>query len=142
MYKSKNSWQNVQAEYIAELYEHEGNIYESNTDKLIPQISLEMVPNIERGESYELVVEFESSGYYDAGVSYGLPENCYPPESDEERTLHAVHIVWNPDADTKECVQKLRNGKVIKLEKSLQDDIFELLRDEIEEVEIILGDEI
>lgn len=137
--RNKNSWSNVSSEFTIELYESEGRIYDAHSDKLIPQITLDMVPNI-KDESYELVIEFESSGYYDEGVSYGLPENCYPPESDEERIPIKALIFWHPDKDTQNCVDSLKGGKELQLELSLQDELFELFQDEMNEVEIEIPD--
>lgn len=40
---------------------------------------------------YEIVVEFESSGYDDPGKFCGPPEDCYPPEGWEEREWVRVY---------------------------------------------------
>lgn len=46
-------------------------------------------------ESGEILIHFRSSGYYDPGRTYGPPEDCYPPEGDEERTLDRVEVSAN-----------------------------------------------
>jgi hypothetical protein len=75
---------------------------------------------IEDGD--ELVIEFESSGYYDPGKTYGPPENCYPPEGDDEREVTDVYI--------------FSDGHRYAIDQSLWEDIEELFRDQIEEAEI------
>jgi len=37
-------------------------------------------------------VSFSATGYDDPGNLTGLPEHCYPPEGDEERTIEAVRV--------------------------------------------------
>jgi hypothetical protein len=45
------------------------------------------------GEIYgEITIGFLSSGYYDPGKINGLPENCYPPEGEDERLIDEVRI--------------------------------------------------
>lgn len=45
-------------------------------------------------EGWELVIQWQSSGYYDPGVRSGPAENCYPPEGDEERTFLSASM-WD-----------------------------------------------
>jgi hypothetical protein len=40
----------------------------------------------------EFSIEFTSTGYYDPGKTSGLPENCYPPEGEDERTVTAITL--------------------------------------------------
>lgn len=40
----------------------------------------------------ELVLDFVSSGYYDPGVLLGAPEDCYPPEHEDERIVTGAYI--------------------------------------------------
>lgn len=43
------------------------------------------------GEHYgEAVVRFE--GYYDPGKISGPPENCYPPEGEDYRTVESIDV--------------------------------------------------
>jgi hypothetical protein len=42
---------------------------------------------------WELIINFHSAGYYDPGRTYGPPENCYPPEGDDERTFVSAYIL-------------------------------------------------
>lgn len=43
----------------------------------------------------ELEIEGTSSGYYDPGCYLGSPEECYPPESDDERLITTVNAVFH-----------------------------------------------
>jgi len=54
------------------------------------ELALRLPPD---AASSEVEIHFTCSGYNDPGRSYGPPENCYPPEGDEERELD--HLVWN-----------------------------------------------
>ena len=71
----------------------------------------------------ELVIDCQSSGYYDGGRTWGLPEDCYPPEGEDDRKVVSVEIVID--------------GKAYEItgRKSL-DSIAEHYRDEIEESEV------
>lgn len=44
-------------------------------------------------EGVEVIIHFTSRWYYDPGRTYGDPYYCYPPESDDERTLDYVEII-------------------------------------------------
>ena len=44
------------------------------------------------GNVYELDMSFLSSGYDDPGRTYGEPEDCYPPESEDERVLNYLAL--------------------------------------------------
>lgn len=46
----------------------------------------------ERLVQEEFIIDYEVSGYYDPGYISGPPENCYPPEGDEERNLVGCSI--------------------------------------------------
>lgn len=130
----KNSWYGIENELSIELYEKEGKIYSCDDDKLIPQINLSMVPNIGK-ESYELEIHFESSGYSDSGRTYGRPEDCYPPEYEDERTFKNAYLTWHPDQDTKQAIPSMEQGKTVELDKSIGESLFDLFENEIGEVE-------
>lgn len=44
------------------------------------------------GECVTLELDCESSGYYDPGRVYGMPEDCYPPEGEDEREVVAASL--------------------------------------------------
>ena len=71
----------------------------------------------------ELVIEFESDGYYDAGRVSGPPEDCYPPEGDDERTLSEAYLSISPKEQ-------------IELPVEVQQELFDYFYEEIKEVEI------
>ena len=45
---------------------------------------------LSRGVDHEIDLTIVFSGYSDPGRTYGLPENCYPPESEVE--FHTVAV--------------------------------------------------
>lgn len=44
------------------------------------------------GEYVTIELDCESSGYYDPGRVYGMPEDCYPPEGEDEREVVAASL--------------------------------------------------
>lgn len=46
----------------------------------------------------DIFIVFRAVGYYDSGCTYGPPENCYPPEGDEERTMFKVRFEYGEDS--------------------------------------------
>jgi hypothetical protein len=47
---------------------------------------------LQSGDEVELVIRFTSNGYDDPGQLTGPPEDCYPPEGDDEREISTVHM--------------------------------------------------
>lgn len=47
----------------------------------------------QEGTEGELVLECESTGYHDPGRLWGMPEDCYPPEHEDERTVTGAELV-------------------------------------------------
>ena len=47
---------------------------------------------------YRLDIYFLSTGYDDPGNTFGPPEGCYPPESEDERTVMAVSV-WQDNTE-------------------------------------------
>lgn len=76
-------------------------------------------------DSWELVIEFESEGYYDPGRLTGPPEDSYPPEGEEERTLVSAYVHSGVRPDT-----------VVNLDKHVSKQIFDDLYEKIMEVEL------
>lgn len=77
----------------------------------------------------EIRIPFLSSGYYDEGKVWGPPENCYPPEGDDERI---------PDGNS--CV-KIDNTKRHRLSGEASKALFDMYEEKIMEVEITLDED-
>lgn len=99
--RMKQRWYRVPGECVLPFYgDWHGNrwewAWEANDKPLSPELAA-IVSKIEAGAitdglSGEIIVHFRSSGYYDPGRTGGPPEDCYPPEGDEERTLDYAEI--------------------------------------------------
>ena len=133
----KNSWSNVSGELAIELYGNDGEavdtIFDADDDQPVPAITPDMVPKIKE-DSYDLVIEFLSSGYYDEGKTYGPPENCYPPEGDEERVpsrAYLIHYVRVSDN-----VPRKIDSQEIELSSEKMNELFDHFQTRIEEVEL------
>ena len=92
----KLSWSNVAGELFIELYANDGEavdtVFDAYDAQPVPAITPDMVPSIQE-DSYELVLSFISSGYYDSGRDSGPPENCYPPEAGEDREAVSAYLI-------------------------------------------------
>lgn len=49
-------------------------------------------------EEAEVEIDYDVRGYYDPGCVSGPPENCYPPEGDEEREVTGGGIIFSEKA--------------------------------------------
>ena len=43
----------------------------------------------------EVVIRFRASGYHDSGNTYGEADDCYPPETVDDRELVSIVIGWD-----------------------------------------------
>jgi hypothetical protein len=72
--------------------------WQSDDGKPLPPELVEEVKHTFRppwDECFEMVIYFQSRGYYDPGVLSGPPERCYPPEGSDERLLDNITVnVW------------------------------------------------
>ena len=134
----KNSWSNVSGELAIELYGNDGEavdtIFDADDDQPVPAIAPDMVPKIKE-DSYDLVIEFLSSGFYDEGKTFGPPENCYPPEGDEERVpsrAYLIHYVRVSD----NVPPFLSESQEIELSPEKMNELFDHFQTRIEEVEL------
>jgi len=73
----------------------------------------------------EVDVSVTFSGYYDPGCSYGLPENCYPPEG--EININTIQIENEPAQDFDEWARKvgLTEADIAGIEDRLMEQIQE-----------------
>ena len=73
------------------------------------------------GREVDVTVTFD--GYYDPGCTYGLPENCYPP--DGEVTVHTVATEADGTLDFDEWAAKvgLTEKDIGDIEDRLMDEI-------------------
>jgi hypothetical protein len=85
----------------------------------------ELPAGAEAGD-WELVVEFESTGYYDPGQRGGRVEDSYPPEGEDEREVTDM-TVYNRESGSKEHVE---------IKGSAREHIFNKLYDRVMEVEL------
>ncbi len=82
---------------------------------------------LEHGDEIELVIDFLSNGYHDPGRCSGPPEDCYPPEGEDEREIEDAHIRHYRDG---QFMQELG------LPKSIYGDLGGQFETAINEVEI------
>jgi hypothetical protein len=74
--------------------------------------------------TFELIINFESSGYYQPAQLYGPPEKCYPAEGNDERELDGtVEVILDRD----------HKGH---LSKEASEAMFDLMQDEVYEAEL------
>ena len=78
-------------------------------------------------ETFEFVISFVSSGYYDPGRMSGPPEDCYPPEYEDERELESVAVIW--EGITGE-------SRELNLPEKQAQEVFDYFFTQINEVEI------
>jgi len=79
-------------------------------------------------EYYEIVIEFESSGYYDPGICSGPIEKSYPPEGEDERT------------PTEGYAENSNNERIL-FDQTMLEDVFNHYVEEIYEQEIEFPEE-
>jgi hypothetical protein len=79
---------------------------------------------------FEVVIEFESSGYYKPAKIYGLPENCYPEEGCDERIVEQVMIY--PESGVGLGYEK--KGKAVSV--AVQNELEGLYQEEINDKEL------
>lgn len=48
-------------------------------------------------EEAELDIKYSITGYYNPGKTSGPPEDCYPPEGDEERNVDSASLLLDKD---------------------------------------------
>jgi len=122
-----SSW-NQDEEFAIMLYLDDGFVtddYDQVFDIDVHNYLYSMMKNIDTDQC-ELVIEFNSQGYSDPGRTYGDPYYCYPPDSQEDRTLVGGF---------------LRLGlSVCRIPKNMLDKLWEKYYDAIWEVELSYDD--
>jgi len=86
----------------------------------------ELVVDLSDLPDYQLVITFRSFGHDDPGSRYGGPDNLgWPPDGEDERTLVEAHILSS-------------SGTIIRLPMAEQQRVFEIFRDEVDDVNLDL----
>lgn len=118
-------WSNVPGSITRELYLHDGVALDAHDEDR--ELPAELAAFVPADESTELVVAFQSSGYYDPGSMYGGWQNLgSPPEGEDERTLDEAYL--------------LVNDQRVKLPQELQHALFSVYESEVNEQEIDTDD--
>lgn len=91
MNKSK-TWNNIEGHIYVECGYIITNLIDGHSGKILPECLnkevKELFSEFDVSECFfEIIIPFVSSGYSDPGVRFSLPENCYPPEYNDERNL-------------------------------------------------------
>lgn len=85
-----NRWHNVPFTISLDLAAERGQLID---DSAVPIDCLTVPAGCPDGECVTLELDCESTGYYDPGRTYGLPEDCYPPEGEDEREVVAARLI-------------------------------------------------
>jgi hypothetical protein len=133
----KTEWKNVRGNVYVECAFVNGKLVDTS-NKALPEIVAKELRELfpmavgdnEEDTCFELDIEFMSSGYYDPGKIYGPPEDCYPPEGDDERELYNLVVASFHNAGVNEKTQKLS--------KQASEELFNLYEQEVKDAE--LGD--
>jgi hypothetical protein len=123
-------WHRVPGEFTQEFAFYDGAFRlpcGTEIGELLGPSSMILHKDSEDEETFEFVVSFTSSGYYDPGRVSGPPEDCYPPEGDDEREMSGVKVVWMGISG---------ESRKLDLSESEAQDVFDHFITEIGEVEI------
>ena len=122
------SWADVAGQFVTELYARDGDLYDAYSDKKMDVLIEDLMGNVKDGDSYELTIDFRSSGYYDPVDLSGPPEKCYPPGGAEDREMEVMTLSTG-------------NNKEVKLRHDEMREMFEIYRDGVEDVELETQDD-
>ena len=124
----------VSGKLAIELYSNDGEavdtIFDAHDDQPVPAITPDMVPKIQE-DSYDLVIEFLSSGYHGEGKNCGPPENCCPPGGGKERVPSRAYLIHH----TTQPLGGLQKEE-IELSYKEMEKLFDHFQTRIEEVEL------
>ena len=121
----KTRWTNRAGEWSIEVGRlDDGRWCATARDALLPcQVAAVLDRVIPWADWAEVEIHFTSTGYYDSGRRWGRPEDCYPPEGDDERELDYGRLV-------------VCGRRAIALDKQQARVIWDAFEDEIRQVEI------
>lgn len=132
-----NSWSNISGSIYIECGFVDGKLIDSHTDKELPQLLVVWLKTnfnfSEEKDYFEIEIPFLSSGFSDPGKLYGPPENCYPPEGDDERLLDDCCIVTLYYILNEEDGWQKQSKN---LSKEISEEIFEFYHDQIYDEEL------
>lgn len=123
-------WHRVPGSFEQEFSYYEGDFRlpcNTSITSLLGPLALELRKDSEDEHTFDLVISFVSSGYYDPGRTYGPPENCYPPEYEDERELESIAVIW--EGITGE-------SRELALPEKQAQEVFDYFSTQIDEVEI------
>ena len=125
----KKVWNDARGTVEIELYVSRGVVRNGFSDEPVPISTMDvplaafegiqLAAREESSDAITLELEFSSSGYYDSGQFHGEPENCYPPESEDDRCLEAARL----------CVGDVRVSLPSDYIESLENHFWDLIND-------------
>ena len=140
---SERTWSNISGELKLTLYRDGHELYD-DADNEAPEC---LLPYVQDDDStYELVIDFVSSGYQRDADMYGGPDNVGSPaegEDDRNPEYVCVFFTYSECVDTTLPVTKysfVKKTLKVELPKKVQDEVFGWYREAIQDVEIETGD--
>ena len=85
------SWSRVSFTIELELSVHRGQLIDCSG---IPVDCVPLPAGAVDDDWVTLVLDCESTGFYDPGRTYGLPEDCYPPEGEDDREIVSATLAY------------------------------------------------
>lgn len=141
---SERRWNNVSGELKLVLYRAGNELYD-DADNEAPEC---LLPYVQDDDStYELVIDFVSSGYQRDAEMYGGPDNVgYPAEGEDDRNPECAHVIFTyydvmgPESGKMIPAKVERKPYKVELPKKVQDEVFGWYREAIQDVEIETGE--
>jgi len=136
---SERRWNNVSGELKLALYRGGHELYDEAANEA-PEC---LLPYIQDDDStYELVIDFVSSGYRREAEMYGGPDNLgFPAEGEDDRNPECAHVFFTY-SEVVDCTLPVTKDSIVKktlkveLPKKVQDEVFGWYREAIQDVEI------
>ena len=128
--RSKGEWSGIPGHVIIEVDYEPGRGWADLDGRLFPYLVECLLPHPAEEDAGTITIDFTSSGYYDPGKTSGLPENCYPPEGDDERTVEDATF------STIVCDDgHWHDGSPVKLTAAALSELDGMYRDKIEDAD-------